>query len=53
MGREGPEETREELGLKYVPEVVIVKQEKCCRLCFVLDFNPGGAAGVRGWSREG
>lgn len=53
MERGGPEEAREKLDLKYVPEVVIIKQEKCWRLFFVLDFNPGGAAGGQGLEQRG
>jgi hypothetical protein len=44
----GPDEASAKLDLKYVPEMVIIKQEKCWRLFFVLDFNPRGAAGWQG-----
>lgn len=48
MESRGPDEASEKLVLKYVPEMVIIKQEKCWRLFFVLDFNPRGAAGWQG-----
>ena len=48
MESRGPDEASEKLDLKYVPEMVIIKQEKCWRLFFFLDFNPRGAAGWQG-----
>lgn len=53
MESRGPDEASENLDLKYVPEMVTTKQEKCWRLFFVLDFNPRGAAGWQGLEERG
>lgn len=53
MESRGPDEASENLDLKYVPEMVTIKQEKCWRLFFVLDFNPRGAAGWQGLEERG